>query len=184
MSLESLPPWLLALILATGIYLGLIVMTRLMGLRSFSKLSSFDFAITVAIGSVVATVVLSKDLGLLHGLAGLGALYLLQFLFAELRMRFGPVARLIDNTPLMIMVGEQVIEDNLRRARMTRDDLYAKLREANVTESRQVLAVIVESTGDVSVLHADGGGELRDQSILTGVEPLGEGPQSSFVQNN
>lgn len=52
---------LMVLISTMGIYAALIIFTRFAGLRSFSKLSSFDFAVTVAVGSVIATTVLTEN---------------------------------------------------------------------------------------------------------------------------
>lgn len=51
------------------------------------------------------------------------------------------------------MRGSEILDDNLKEAEVTHDDLRAKLREANVTQLSQVKAVVMESTGDVSVLH-------------------------------
>lgn len=62
----------------------------------------------------------------------------------------------MDNSPLLLMDGPTVIEDNLRKARVTRGDLRSKLREANVTRLSQVRAVVFETTGDISVLHEKG----------------------------
>ena len=61
---------------AVGIYIALVLLTRLSGKRSFSKMSSFDFAITVAIGSIIATVIISKSVALQEGIIGLISLYL------------------------------------------------------------------------------------------------------------
>jgi uncharacterized membrane protein YcaP (DUF421 family) len=67
------------------------------------------------------------------------------------------------------MAGSDILRDNLRAAQMTEGDLYAKLREANVTQLEQVRAVVMESTGDVSVLHADEGDPDLDADLLHGV---------------
>ena len=56
----------------------------------------------------------------------------------------------------------------MRHARITRDDLYAKLREANVTSFDQVHAVIAETTGDISVLHG-GPSDTLDPDLLKNV---------------
>ncbi|HBC04744.1 MAG TPA: DUF421 domain-containing protein, partial [Aequorivita sp.] len=84
---------------AIGIYIATILFTRLAGKRSFSKMSSFDFAMTVAIGSIIATTVLSKSVSLLQGVVGLAAVYVLQFSVAMMR-RFKFVQKLIDNEPV------------------------------------------------------------------------------------
>lgn len=153
-------------VLAT--YAALVVLTRLVGLRSFSKLSSFDFAITVAFGSVIAGTALSDDPPLFPAVVGLTVLFVLQFALAGLRRRVDWCSRLVDNQPLLLMVGGEMIEDHMRRAQVTKADLWAKLREANVTDLDQVHAVVMETTGDVSVLHGDPGSTL-DPDVLSGV---------------
>lgn len=161
---------LMVVLTAVGVYVSLLLFTRLAGLRSFSKLSSFDFAITVAIGSVVATVILSEDPPLVQGIVGLASLFAIQSIVSVLRNQSGRVRRAVDNTPLLLMAGDEVIEENLREARMTRDDLRAKLREANVIRRDQIRAVVMESTGDVSVLHAPPDGPPLDLDVLRNVK--------------
>lgn len=138
---------------ALGIYAAVILFTRIAGKRSFSKMSSFDFAMTVAIGSILASTILSASVSLLQGIVGLGAVYVLQMGAAILR-RFNFFSNLIDNQPLLLMDGNTILKANLKKARVTNDDLRAKLREANVINLSQVRAVVFETTGDISVLHS------------------------------
>ncbi|SDF08662.1 Protein of unknown function [Pricia antarctica] len=153
---------------ALGIYLSVIIMTRICGKRSFSKMSSFDFAMTVAVGSIIATTVLSQSVSMLQGITGLVVVYLLQ-IGAALVRRNKKIRQLMDNSPLLLMDGATILEDNLRKARVTRGDLRSKLREANVTRLSQVRAVVFETTGDISVLHEKDDGEL-DLWLLKDVE--------------
>ena len=155
---------------ALGIYIALIVFTRLAGLRSFSKLSSFDFAITVAIGTVLASTILLPDPPLLQAIIGLATLYGIKLVVSILRRRYAPISRLVDNTPVLLMAGKEVLHDNMQREQMTMDDLRAKLREANVIHPGQIRAVVMETTGDVSVLHADPDGPALDPDLLRGVD--------------
>jgi uncharacterized membrane protein YcaP (DUF421 family) len=76
----------------------------------------------------------------------------------------------VDNAPSLVMAGPDILHENMRKVRMTKDDLYAKLREANVTRLEQVRAVVVESTGDVSVLHADPESAPIDTELLRNVQ--------------
>lgn len=138
---------------AFGIYCTVILFTRIAGKRSFSKMSSFDFAMTIAIGSIIGSTLLLASVNLSTGIAGLASVYILHQLVAYLR-RFPAFGNIIENKPLFLMKGPQVLEDNLKRARVTKGDLRAKLREANITRLSQVKAVVFETTGDISVLHA------------------------------
>jgi len=167
--MTSLPATWMVVLKAIGIYVALVLFTRMAGLRSFSKMSSFDFAITVAFGSILASAMLAKNPPLLQSIVGLATLFALQSVVSRLRTRFDAVAGTVDNAPLLIMAGPEILHDNLQAAHMTEDDLYAKLREANVTRWEQVRAVVMESTGDVSVLHAEPGDPPLDTELLHGV---------------
>lgn len=87
-----------------------------------------------------------------------------QWLIAQLRQRTNLLA-VLENEPLLLMDGPRFLEANMTQARVTRADVLAKLREANVTHLDDVLAVVLETTGDVSVLH--GGGPLDERLLDT-----------------
>lgn len=154
---------------ALCMYVAVIVLTRLAGVRSFSKMSGFDFAVTVAIGSVLGSVILSKDPPIANGVAALVILFGLQIGMAVLRSRFPGLQLLADNRPRLIMIGGEIQHDQLKKAKMTESDLWGKLREANALNFSQVLAVIAETTGDVSVLHAEDGNRNIQPELLKGV---------------
>ncbi|UZH54181.1 DUF421 domain-containing protein [Salinimicrobium tongyeongense] len=157
------------LVNAVGIYIAIILFTRLAGKRSFSKMSSFDFAMTVAIGSMIASTVLSKNVSLASGILGLALIYGLQMSVAFFR-RYKGVGKVVDNSPLMLMDGKNILTKNLHRAKVTEGDLRSKLREANVLNLSQVRAVIFEATGDISVLHSDSEDEVLEDWLLKDVE--------------
>src|SRR5699024_11705731 len=71
----SFPIILIVFLTAVGIYIAVIIFTRIIGLRSFSKMSSFDFAITIAIGALVANVIVSPQISYLQGVVALASLY-------------------------------------------------------------------------------------------------------------
>jgi uncharacterized membrane protein YcaP (DUF421 family) len=146
------------------VFAAVILLTRVAGLRSFSKMSSFDFAMTVAVGSIIASVAVTTA-SLASGLVALAALYLAQVLVATLRRRTG-FEEAVDNDPVLLMANGRYLEENLKRTRVTKSDIRAKLREANALSFADVRAVVLETTGDVSVLHGDG--EL-DPELFVGV---------------
>lgn len=143
---------LMAILSTIGIYVALIFLTRISGVRSFSKLSSFDFAITVAIGSLLASTIISKDPPLLLAIVALSSLFAIQMLVASLRNN-NFVSKLVNNKPLLLMKGDVMLTRNMRKGQVSQPDLLAKLREANVLKVDQIQAVIMETTGDISVLH-------------------------------
>lgn len=160
---------LMVILSSMGIYFSVILFTRLAGLRSFSKMSGFDFAMTVAIGSIVASSVLTKNPPLLQAIVALGTIYALQIGVAQFRKNTQIAERLVDNEPLLLMVGKEMFRENMRKVRVTENDVWSKLREANVIDLSEVHAVVFETTGDVSVLHGPADGPALDMDLLTGV---------------
>lgn len=154
---------------AIGIYVAVIIMTRLCGKRSFSKMSSFDFAMTIAIGSIIASTILSSSVSLPQGIFGLIVIYLLQISIAFLR-RYKIVGKIVDNSPLILMDGKNILEENLKKARVTEGDLRSKLREANVLNLSQVKMVVMETTGDISVLHSEDESKKVEDWLLKDVQ--------------
>lgn len=145
---------LVLIVIATvGIFASTVFYTRILGLRSFSKMSSFDFAITVAVGSLVASVSLTSS-SLLTGVVALGTLFATQGVISLLR-RVAQFSRIVDNQPVLLMAGERMLSDNLLKAKVTEDDVRGKLREANVYNYHTLRAVVLETTGDISVIHGD-----------------------------
>ncbi len=140
---------------------------RLVGLRSLSKMTNFDFVVTVASGSLLAGSVQATEwTAFAQALGALAALFGLQYLIAQLRQQSEAFEDAIQNGPIFLMWDGKFIENALDISRVAKDDVIAKLREANVLDMGQVRAVVLETTGDISVLH---GGHL-DDDLVDGIE--------------
>lgn len=153
---------------ALVLFIAVIVFTRWGGLRSFSKLSAFDFALTVAIGSLISSALVTRDPPLVQALVGLASIFVLQTLTAGLRRRF-QLSHLIDNEPLLLIYNGEVLHENLRTSLLTLDDLRSKIRSAGVLELKHVRAVVLETTGSVSVIASTDGDAPLDPWLLKGV---------------
>lgn len=147
-------------------FVAVIIFTRIIGLRSFAKFSTFDFAFTVAIGSAVAAV-LTSSTTVAHGSTAIFGLLFLTAAIAYLQRKSEAFNQMISNKPLLLMDGQTILDDNLKAARVDKSQLIAKLREANVLKFEQVRAVVLETTGDISVLHVseDSDCELEDRLL-------------------
>lgn len=137
---------------AIGIYFGLILFTRLMGLRSFSKLSSHDFAMTVGIGSILASTIVSKSPSLLQGLVAMAMLFLLQAVVSIIRRKVKPLKDLIDNEPVVLMAHGEYYWNNIKQASLSKSDIHQILRKNGIKSKSEIFAVIMETTGDMSVI--------------------------------
>ena len=156
-------------ILAMLAMVWVITLVRINGLRSFSKMTSFDFVMTVAMGSLVGSSSQSTTWNaFLQSIVSMATLFLIQFSAALARRRSKRLKTLVQNEPVVLMYCGEIIEESLSRTRVSRDDLIAKLREENVADFSSVRAVVLETTGDISVLH---GPELSDD-LLQGTRSI------------
>ena len=159
----------LLVIVATGaaMYLVVLLLVRLIGLRSLSRISSFDFTVTIAIGAVVGSTVSSNQVALVEGAVALLVLLGLQAAVAHGRRRWTWL-KAIENPPVLLLEDGAVLDENLRRVSVTRDELYAALRDAGVRRLDELRAVVLESTGSISVVRDDPDSEF-DAELLGGV---------------
>lgn len=160
---------MLVAISAACVYLALVLFSRLAGLRSFAQMTNFDLAATVAFGSITATTAVSTKTSLVQGALALAVLFVMQGVMAQLR-RYRAAQAAVDSHPLLLMSGSHVLPGNLARAQMTRNDLRSKLRLAGVTRFEQVGAVVLEATGEVSVLTQEPGGPAIDPDLFQRVQ--------------
>ncbi|MFL4468606.1 DUF421 domain-containing protein [Tateyamaria armeniaca] len=145
----------------------IILLVRIVGLRSFSKMTNFDFVMTVAMGSLLAGAAQTGTwVDLVQTMTAMAALFAVQFGIAYARQRSDALDARLQNAPVLLMRDGEILHAALRRTRVTEADLIAKLREANALEISSVRAVILEATGDVSVLH----GAQVDEKLLSGVD--------------
>ena len=159
------------LLLGPLVLLWVTALVRFIGLRSFSKMTAFDFVATVATGSLLANAASATEWSAFYQpVIAIGSILGIQWLLALLRRRSAAAKFLLENEPLLLMLDGQFLPVALERSRITQADIVAKLREANVIDFKSIRAVVLETTGDLSVLH----GESLDRSLLDGVRRLSE----------
>ena len=151
------------------IFLISIALARVFGLRSFAKFTSYDFAVTVAIGSIMASV-LTSGTSVIHGTFAMFGLLALKLLMSFIHRQWPQTDKVMSNKPILLMKGTTFLTKNMDNANVQREQIIAKLREANVLNFNQVKAVILESTGDISVLHTSDTDDRFDPALLEGVE--------------
>ena len=178
-------PWWMDLItvpaVALGAYLWLILVLRLSGKRSLSKLNAFDFAITVAFGSALATIIMSQDTGMIRGAIALAMLALLQYALTKLSMWSKLVRNVVRSRPTLLVEDGKLFRDALRHERVTLDEISEAVRKDGYGRLDKVGAVVLETDGSFSVI------EKSDEhlELLYDVRRIGElSPHPRVVEAN
>lgn len=141
------------LIVGTLSYVLLIAMLRISGKRTLSKMNAFDFVITVALGSTLSSVIVSKDTALIEGILALGLLIFLQFAVTKLSASSKAISSLVKSDPRLLFYHGRFLRDAMEDERVTEDDLRAVIRKEGLESTDQVDAIIIESSGEFTVLY-------------------------------
>jgi uncharacterized membrane protein YcaP (DUF421 family) len=146
----------IARVLVVGVlaYVAIVLLLRVSGNRTLSKLNAFDFVVTIALGSTLSSVLLSKDVALVEGVVAFALLVGLQFVVTWASVRSSRVSKLVTSEPVLLVSRGAYLEAAMRRARVKKDEIAAALRQNGVHSLDQVDAVILESDGTLSVLRA------------------------------
>ena len=153
-------------------YFSLVMMLRISGKRTLSQMKEFDFIVTVALGSTLATVLLNKDVALADGALAMALLIFLQYMLATASVRSKAFSKLISSEPTLVLFKGQFLRDALKKERVTENEIRSVLRENGVISIADVEAVVMESNGKFTVV---GEGSLSDQnSPLSNVKKVSE----------
>lgn len=148
-------------------YLSLVLLLRVSGKRTLSKMNAFDFVVTVALGSTLATVLLSSSVSLARGVLAFAVLILLQYVITWLSVRSSAVRRLVKAEPTMLLYRGEFLPETMKRERVTREEVLAALRAQGVATPEDVEAVVLETGSDFSVVMRPAG---ESASTLTDVD--------------
>ncbi|MGA8211257.1 MAG: YetF domain-containing protein [Nocardioidaceae bacterium] len=160
------------LLVGPSAYVALVVVLRVSGKRTLAKLNAFDFIVTVALGSTLATILLSSEVSWAEGAAALLALALLQLVVALGVSRWPPVQRLVTSSPTCLVVDGELVDAALRGQRIARAEVWQAVRGAGYGDLAQVAAVVLESDGSLSVV---GTAQRGDGSALRDVDGASRG---------
>jgi uncharacterized membrane protein YcaP (DUF421 family) len=141
------------IVVGTCAYAALILLLRVSGKRTLSKMNAFDFVVTVALGSTLATVLLSKDTPLAEGVLALALLIFLQFVITWLSVRSKIVSKVVKSEPKLLFHRGEFLWRAMKAERVNEGEILQAMRSQGVTEPEQVEAVVLETDGSFSILH-------------------------------
>lgn len=136
-------------------YPALIVLLRIAGKRSLSKMNMFDFTITVALGAVFASTVISRDISIADGLIAISMLLTAQFLISRLSLAQTTFEDLIKAKPTLLFHEGKFFHEDMEAVRVTKAEIFASIRQAGIACTDKVHAVVLETNGVLSVMPID-----------------------------
>lgn len=140
------------LIVGSAAYGGLVLMLRVSGKRTLSKMNAFDLVVTVALGSTLATILLDRHVPLLEGMCALALLIFLQYAITWLSVRSEKIQGIVKGEPTLLVNDGRYLDAALRAQRITREEVEAALRQQGIAGLDGVACVVLETDGSLSAV--------------------------------
>jgi uncharacterized membrane protein YcaP (DUF421 family) len=140
---------------STGLlFAGLLILLRIGGKRTLARFTVFDWVVSVAFGSTMASAITSSSVSVADGLVAFASLVLLQTVVALISL-FVPGGRsVITGDPTLLAYRGRLLHSRMKRQRVTEPELRQALRQQGFHNLDQVEAIVLETTGDITVLGA------------------------------
>lgn len=158
------------LLVGSAAYAILVLVLRLSGKRTLSQLNAFDFVVTVAFGSTLATILLSSEVSWAEGAFALGLLAGLQYVVAFVSSRWPGSRETITSSPVLLLSEGKIKESELKKNRLTESELLQAVRMQGNGDLSQVAAIVLETNGKLSIISQSkygDGSALEDVSGAT-----------------
>lgn len=155
-------------LLAAIVYFALVGALRLIGSRALAKMSAYDLVITIALGSLIATIPLQKDVTVADGLTAIATFLLLQHAMSWVLKRWPRTRGLVKGRPTLCVYEGRMLDDQMLHINVTDAEVRAAVRSSGMASLSQCLAVVLENDGSWSVV---GYSDASDRSALEGLDP-------------
>ena len=146
-------PFLEILITAPIGYVAIIILLRVSGKRTLAKWNSFDFVVTIALGSVLASILLSTKDAFGKGILAFALLILFQYVITWVSVRSSIIQKLIKAEPAMLLYRGKMQHEIMKQERVAEGEILAALRSNGLSAIEDADAVILETDGSFSVIQ-------------------------------
>jgi uncharacterized membrane protein YcaP (DUF421 family) len=137
---------------AVVVFFFIYLITRIIGRRELSSLEPFDIILLVVIGDLVQQGVTQADESLTGTLTVLATFSVLTVAVGYVSFKVKRVRTIMDGSPIVLVRDGQVIEKNLKRERLTLEELEAEARIQQVASVDDIRWAVLETGGQISVI--------------------------------
>lgn len=152
-------PWWVYVLRGAGVYLGLLIVLRLIGKRAFGDMTTFDIVVLMLVGSTLRIAITGEDKSPLSAVIGVIPIFILDKAMGWACARWPWLDRVVEGKDSLLARDGRVLEGALRRHDMSEAAFRRALREKGLREVGDVVEARLEANGKVSVLKAGRGAE-------------------------
>ncbi|MFW5873015.1 MAG: DUF421 domain-containing protein [bacterium] len=134
-------------------YIAMVLLLRISGKRTLSKMNAFDFIITIALGSSLASIALNKNIPLAEGVTAIILFIGFQFMLTWLSVRVKAVKTLITSSPSLLFYKGNFLNKTMKRERITVKEIFNASRQKGISTLEEIEMIILETTGDITIIE-------------------------------
>lgn len=175
-----MPQWLEIVFRTLIAVVFLFVLTKLLGKRQVSELSVYEYITGITIGSIAAYISLDLDANWYLGLIALATWVLFTLAIEFLQLKSKRSRDFLDGKSTILIKDGKILEDNLKKERLSTDELMAKLRQKQIFKAADVEFAIMEASGEINVLPTRENQPLTPKHLGLKVAPEQE-PQTVIM---
>jgi uncharacterized membrane protein YcaP (DUF421 family) len=138
------------------VFVFLYLLMRIIGRRELSTLEPFDLILLIILGDAVQQGLTQDDYSLTGAMLAVGTIGALQIAISYVNYRFPKLHPWLDGQPLVIVQDGKPIEKNMRRERLTLDDLAEGARKEGIAKLEDVAWAVMETSGTISFIKKSG----------------------------
>lgn len=142
-------------------YIAIVIILRVSGKRTLSKMNAYDFVVTVALGSCLASISLNKNVSLTDGILSFSLFILLQYVFTFLSVRIKGFRTLITSKPAIVFHNGSFLEKEMKNERISKEEILNAGRNQGYSNLNDVYLIVLETTGDLSIIKDRSLGEIN-----------------------
>lgn len=116
-------------------------------------MNAFDFVVTIALGSIFATIILDSSISLMSGLTAIVSLIFYQYIITFLSVRFKKFKNITKSKPSLLYYNGQFFDDSLKKERIALDELKQAVRNSGFASIEDITAIVLETDGTLSVIE-------------------------------
>lgn len=147
--------YLRIIISSVSVYFFIILAIRLFGKKELAQLSVYDLVFILLISNAVQNAMVGPDSTLTGGLVAAGSLFVVNFIFKKLQLRFPKFGKVIQGDAVMLVFQGKIISSHMKSTGITEDELTEVIREHGIASVSEVDLAVLEVDGNISVLSTN-----------------------------
>ncbi|MHA7059499.1 DUF421 domain-containing protein [Aquimarina sp. M1] len=163
------------------IYLLVIIYIRIVGKRATSQMNSFDWIVTVAMGSLLASTIIVKDIKLIEGAFAIALLLFMQYALTKAMLYLPWLRKVVRSTPQLLVYNGEFVHENMIKERVVENEVLSAIRHRGIQNIDEVHAVVLETDATFSVISRK---ENTNAYTLSNVQGLPDGLKEDLKRKN